>query len=104
MTGQSSPKNIACGMFVGVGGVAATPATKLRLHDAVLDRCVPPRLAAVRSVPRIDLHPGTPSVCRFGAQNRDELAPAFVTDTPVEPSLGSRPVGQIPTGGACVGH
>jgi hypothetical protein len=68
MKGQSSPKNIACGMFVGVGGVAAAPATKLRLADAILDRCVPTRLAAVRCVPRIDLHPGTPSIFRFGAQ------------------------------------
>ena len=66
MKGQSSPKNIACGMFVGVGGVAAAPATKLRLADAILDRCVPTRLAAVRW---IDLHPGTPSIFRFGAQN-----------------------------------
>ena len=47
----------------------------------------PQFFAAIRGVPGIDLNPGAPSVFRFGAQNRDELAPASVTDTPIEPGL-----------------
>ena len=69
-------------MFVGLGwSMTARLADELRLGDAVFRRCISTRFAAVGGVPGINLNPGAPSVFRFGAQNRDELTPASVTDT-----------------------
>ena len=39
--GQSSPEEVACGVFVGLGGVSACLATKFRLGDAILGHRVP---------------------------------------------------------------
>ena len=98
VTGQSSPQDVACGVFVGVGGVPAAPACEYRLGDAVLFGCVPAGFATVGGVPGIDLDHGASSVFRFGAQHRDELSPARIADTSVEPGLGRSPVGQELTG------
>src|ERR1700677_18063 len=67
---------------------------EFRLADAVLSGCIPTFLAAVGGVPGVDLDPGAPSVFRFGAQYRDELAPASVTDRSVEPGLGPGTIGE----------
>jgi hypothetical protein len=47
--------------------VTACGATKFRLSDTVLLRCVPTGFAAVGGVPGVDLNPGA-SFFRFGAQ------------------------------------
>src|ERR1700677_2295151 len=68
---------------------------EFRLADAVLSGCIPTFLAAVGGVPGVDLDPGAPSVFRFGAQYRDELTPASVTDRSVEPRFRPSPIGQV---------
>jgi len=93
--GQSSPKDVARGHLICRGGVRASLADEVRLGDAVLRCCVPAGFAAVGSVPGVDLNPGAPSLFRFGAQNRDEPAPAGVTDASGEPGLRPGSVGQI---------
>src|SRR6478736_8875819 len=65
-----------------------------RLGDAIFGGCITAFLAAVRGVPGVDLNPDTPSIFRFGAQNRDEATPASVTDTPIKPGLRPGTVGQ----------
>src|ERR1700732_4287332 len=74
-------------MLVCRGAMRASLAFECRLGDAVFGGCVPAFFAAIRRVAGVDLNPGAPSIFRFGAQNRDELAPASVTDTSVEPGL-----------------
>jgi hypothetical protein len=39
--GQPSPQDVACGVFVSMGGVPAALATKFRFGDAILGRRVP---------------------------------------------------------------
>ena len=85
MMGQSGPQDVACGVFVCRRGVTAALAGEFRLHDAVGARCVPAALTPVGGVLGVDLYPGPSSIFRFGAQNRDELAPASVTDRSIEP-------------------
>jgi hypothetical protein len=92
--GQSGPEDVACGVFVGLCAVPAPLATKLRLADAVTSGCMPAGLAAIGGVPRVDLNPDAPSIFRFGAQNRDELTPASVTNTSIESRLGGSSVVQ----------
>jgi hypothetical protein len=70
------------------------PCNEIRLRDAVLRRCVSTVFAAVRGVPGVDLNPDTPSLFRFGAQIRDEPAPAGVTDTSGKPRLRPGAVGR----------
>ena len=41
VTGQPGPQDVACGVFVSMGGVPAALATKFRLGDAILGRRVP---------------------------------------------------------------
>ena len=78
-------------MLVGWRVMTAALTGEFRLHDAIGGGYVTAVLAAVRGVAGIDLNPDTPSAFRFGAQNRDELAPASVTDTPVDfPGLRRR--------------
>jgi hypothetical protein len=56
-------------VFIGIGrSVTACGATKCRLSDAILLRCVPKGFAAVGGVPGVDLNPGASSFFRFGAQ------------------------------------
>ena len=75
-------------MFVGLRrSMTACGATKFRLRDAILRCCVPTDLAAIGHVPGVDLNPDTPSLFRFGAQNRDEPAPAGVTYASRKPGL-----------------
>ena len=74
--------------------VTASLAGEFRLGDAILGGRIPTVFAAVGGVAGVDLNPGAPSIFRFGAQNRDELAPASVTDAPVEPGLRPGTVGQ----------
>ena len=81
-------------MFVCRCGVTAALADEFRLGDAVLGRCVTAALTPIRGVPGVDLDPGAPSVFRFGAQYRDKLAPASVTDRSVEPGLGPGTIGE----------
>ncbi|MDT7793397.1 MAG: hypothetical protein QOD59_2833 [Mycobacterium sp.] len=102
--GQSSPEDVACGVFVGLSSVPAALTTKLRLADAVASGGMPAGLAAVGGVPWVDLNPDTPSIFRFGAQNRDELTPARVTNTSIKPGLSGRSVGQELAGVSSVGH
>ena len=94
MMGQSGPQDVACGVFVCRCGVTAALAGEFRLRDAVRARCVPAALAPVGGVPGVDLNPSPPSLFRFGAQYRDELAPASVTDRSVESRFGPGSVGQ----------
>ena len=91
-------------MFVSLGAMRASLAFEGRLGDAILRRCVPTVFAAVRGVPGVDLNPDTPSIFRFGAQNRDEPAPAGVTYASAEPGPRPGPVGQILAGVVWVGH
>jgi hypothetical protein len=81
-------------MLVCLGAMRASLAFELRLGDAVFGGCIPTFLAAVRGVPGVDLNPDTPSIFRFGAQNRDEATPASVTDTSIESGLRPGTVGQ----------
>ena len=81
-------------MLVCRCAMRASLAFELRLGDAVFGGCIPTFLAAVRGVPGVDLNPDTPSIFRFGAQNRDEATPASVTDTSIEPGLRPGTVGQ----------
>ena len=62
-------------MLVCRGPMRMSLAFEFRLGDAILGGCIPTVLAAIRCVPGVDLNPGAPSIVRFGAQNRDELAP-----------------------------
>ena len=62
-----------------------------------------PHLAAIGRVPGIDLSPSAPSIFRFGAQNRDEPAPAGVTDTSIQPGLRPGTIGQILAGVVGIG-
>src|SRR5277367_69783 len=94
MMGQSGPQDVACGVFVCRGAMRASLAGEFRLCDAVLACCVPTGFAAVGGVPGVDLNPSPPSLFRFGAQYRDELTPASVTDRSVEPRLRPGSVGQ----------
>jgi hypothetical protein len=76
VTGQPGPEDIACGVFVCLGGMTAVLATKLRLGNAILQCRAPASFAAVGGVLGVDLNPGAPSIFRFGTQNRDELTPS----------------------------
>ena len=66
--GQSSPQDVACGMFVGLSGVTAALADEFRLGNAILACRVSAGLAAIGGVPGIDLDQCASSVFRFGAQ------------------------------------
>ena len=92
--GQSSPQDVACGLFVSVGGVSARLTGERGLGDSVLSCCVTTVFAAIGGVFWVDLDPGASSVFRFGAQNRDELPPPSVTYASVESGLGGGPIGQ----------
>lgn len=81
-------------MFICWRGVTAALADEFRLADAIFGCCVATALAPVGGVPGVDLDPGAPSVFRFGAQYRDELAPASVTDRSVEPGLRPGTIGR----------
>ena len=94
MMGQSGPQDVACGVFVCRCGVTAALAGEFRLRDAVRARCVPAALTPVGGVPGVDLNPSPPSLFRFGAQYRDELTPASVTDRSVEPGLRPSTIGR----------
>jgi hypothetical protein len=96
VTGQSSPHDVACGVFVGMGAVPTRPTTEDRLGDAVLFGCVPTCFTTVGGVPGIDLYPYASSVFRFGPQNRDELPPGSVTYACIQPGLGRGTVRQEP--------
>jgi hypothetical protein len=101
--GQSGPQDVACGVFVCRCGVTAALAGEFRLRDAVRARCVPAALTPVGGVVGVDLNPSPPSLFRFGAQYRDELAPASVTDRSVEPGLRPSPIGQVVPGVGGIG-
>jgi hypothetical protein len=94
MKGQPGPKDVACGVLVGMCAVSACSAYKSRLRGPIFLSCMAAQLAAIRCVPRVDRDPHTPSVFRFGAQNRNKVAPARVADTPVDPGLGRSSIGQ----------
>ena len=98
MMGQSGPQDVACGVFVCRCGVTAALAGEFRLCDAVLVRCVPAALTPVGGVPGIDLNPSPPSLFRFGAQYRDELTPASVTDRTVQPGLRPTTIAKVAPG------
>ena len=68
VTGQSSPQDVACGMFVGPSGVTTALADEFRLVNAILACRVSAGLAAIGGVPGIDLDQCASSVFRFGAQ------------------------------------
>ena len=91
-------------MFVSLGAMRAPLAFEGRLGDAILRCCVPTVLAAVGGMPGVDLNPDAPSLFRFGAQNRDEPAPAGVTYASREPGLRPGAVGQVLAGVDGVGH
>jgi hypothetical protein len=95
--GQPGPKDVACGVFIGLCGVSASLADKLRLGEPICSSRMPAGFAAVGGVPGVDFDPDAPSVFRFGAQNRDEVAPARIRDASVECGLGRCPVGQEDT-------
>jgi len=57
-------------MLVCWGAMRASLACELRLGEAVFGGCISASFAAVRGVPGVDLNPDTPSIFRFGAQNR----------------------------------
>ena len=69
-------------------------AGEFRLTDAIFRCCVTAALTPVGGVPGADLNPDASSVFRFGAQYRDELTPASVTNAPGEPGLRPGTVGQ----------
>ena len=85
--GQPGPQDVARGVFVCRGAMRASLAAKFRLRDAVRARGIPTALTPVGGVPGVDLDPNPPSLFRFGAQYRDELAPSSVTDRSAEPGL-----------------
>ena len=93
--GQSGPQDVACGVFVCRGAMRASLAGEFRLRDTVRARYVPTSFAAVGGVPGVDLNPSPPSLFRFSAQYRDELAPASVTDRTVEPRLRPSPIREV---------
>jgi hypothetical protein len=95
-TGQSSPENVTCRVFVRIDGMPAPPTREHRLAGAVLSCCVPAGFTAVRGVPGVHVDHHTSSLFRFGAQDRHELGPAHVMDVPVQAGLGGGPVGQEP--------
>ena len=103
VTGQPGPQDVACGVLVCVGMVPAAATSEYRLGEAVLYGCVPAVFAAVGGVPGVDLDHGASSVFRFGAQNRDELPPARIGDTSVQPGLRGCTVGQELAGVVGVG-
>ncbi len=88
MKGQPGPKDVAGSVFVSLCGMPACLADEHRLGDAVASSCVPAGFAAFGGMAGIDRDADASSVLRFGAQNRDEITPAGVDDTPVEPRLG----------------
>ncbi len=92
--GQPGPKDVSCGVLVGLCGVSACSADKFGLGEPIFSSCMPACFAAVGGVPGVDFDPDASSVFRFGAQNRDEVAPARVRNTSVEPALGRCPIGQ----------
>jgi hypothetical protein len=104
LKGQSSPEEVACGVLVSLAAMQASLAFEGRLRDAILRCCMPTVLAAVGGVPGVDLNPDTPIIFRFGAQNRDEPAPAGVTYASRQPTFGGRSIGQILPGIVWVGH
>jgi len=71
--GQSSPEDIAGGVFVGVGLVPTADASEHRLLDAVLPSCVPAGFATVGGVPGVHVDHLPPSFFRFGCKDRAEL-------------------------------
>lgn len=81
-------------MFVGRCGVTAALAGEFRLADAILGCCVTAALTPVGGVAGVDLDPGAPSIFRFGAQYRDELAPASVSDRSFSPDFARAPLGR----------
>src|ERR1700722_18495224 len=94
MMGQSGPQDVACGVFVCRCGVTAALGGEVRLRDTVRARCVPAALTPVGGVLGVDLNRAPRSLFRFGAQYRDQLAPASVTDRSVEPRFRPGSVGQ----------
>jgi hypothetical protein len=92
--GQPSPQDVARGVFISLGRVAARLTFEHRLRDTVVSCCVPAAFAAIRGVFGVDLNQGASSVFRFGAQYRDELSPTSVSDASIECRLRGCPVGQ----------
>jgi len=101
--GQSSPEDVAGGVFVGVGFVPAADTSEHRLFDAVLPGCVPAGFATVGGVPGVDVEHCASSFFRFGAQDGDEGSPARIGDASVQPGLSCRTVGQEGSGVVGVG-
>lgn len=94
MKGQPGPKDVARSLFVGPRGVSTCSADEYRLGGAVFFSCMPAGFAAGGGVAGVDHDADAPSVFRFGAQNRDELSPAGIDDTSVEPCFGGASVRQ----------
>ena len=104
LKGQSSPKDVPSGVFVGLGGVPALSARELHLTDSMLFRYATAGFAAIRRVAGVDLDPDAPSVFRFDAQDCEELPPPCITNTSVQPSLGCGSTDSEPTGMFDVRH
>src|ERR1035441_2297779 len=91
-------------MFVRLGAMPTGAANEFRLRDPVAGGCVSAGLAAIRRVPGGDLYPRKPSVFRLSGQNRDDLPPASITDTPTKTRFGASPVRKERAGIVGIGH
>jgi hypothetical protein len=90
--GQSSPEDVAGGVFLGVGLVPTADASEHRLCNAVLPGCVVAGFAAVGGVPGVHVDHLRQSFFRFGRRieaNCVELASEMLSFNPV---LAAAPV------------
>ena len=81
-------------MLVGRRVMTAALTGEFRLGDAIGGGYVTAVLAAVRGVAGIDLNQCAPSVFRFGAQNRDELAQPASLILLLSPDFARAPLGR----------
>jgi copper chaperone CopZ len=83
--GQSSPQEVACGVFVCVRAMRASLAIEFRLGDTVLRCCVSTVLAAIGGVPgstSIHVRPASSALERSIETNRPQPASPMLRDSP----------------------
>ncbi len=101
--GQSSPEDVACGIYVGVDFVSTLVTSEHRLADAVGGADVPAVGTRRTRVPGVHEDHLSSSFLRFGNEDVRELCPARVGDRSVQATLGGCPVGEEDSGAFGIG-
>jgi hypothetical protein len=97
LKGKPCPQNVPGGVYVGVGLVAASETSELRLGDAVSRSDVPAFGAPLGSMTGIDCGHVPSGAFSLGGQDSQEDAPPRVVNGLVQAGFGRRTVGLMPT-------